>query len=164
MEWRKIEGYHYSISEFGIVRNDLTGKSLKIRVDSKGYHKCNLYDGHGNTKGFLAHRLVAMYFLPQPSTLQIQVNHIDGNPMNNHHSNLEWCTPKENSEHAVKIGLFPRGETHHYAKITDAQINEIRFMYNTGQYFQHEIAKMFGINQSEISRYVRRKRRGGHCG
>lgn len=164
MEFRKIENEHYSISENGLLRNDLTGKMLKVRIDNKGYHKCDLYNGSGKSKGYLAHRLVAINFLPPAKAGQIQVNHIDGNPLNNHYTNLEWVTPKENSEHAVKIGLFPRGETHHFSKVTDSEINEIRWMYKTGQYFQHEIAKMFGINQSEVSRYITRQRRGAHCG
>lgn len=163
IRWKSIDGFNYSISDHGDLRNDKTGKILKERIDNKGYHKCDIYNGKGKPKGFLAHRLVAFAFLEPPQEGQIQVNHKDGNPLNNHYTNLEWVTAKENSEHAVKTGLFPRGETHHFSKITDAQINEIRWMYNTGEYFQHEIAKMFKINQSEVSRYLNGKRRGGRC-
>lgn len=164
MEWRKISNEHYSISDYGDLRNDLTSRILKPRIDNKGYHKCDLYNGHGKSKGYLAHRLVALYFLDSAKEWQTQVNHIDGNPLNNHKSNLEWCSPKENSEHAVKIGLTPKGETHHFSKITDAQIREIRTIYQSGLHSQYDIASLYGINQSEVSRYINHKRRGGHCG
>jgi len=163
IRWKNIDGYNYSISDHGDLRNDKTGKILKERIDNKGYHKCDIYNGQGKSKGFLAHRLVAFAFLESPKEGQIQVNHKDGNPLNNNYTNLEWVTPKENTQHAVKTGLFPFGETHHLSKITDAQINEIRWIYKTGEYFQYEIAKMFNINQSEVSRYIGCKRRGGRC-
>jgi len=163
MEWIKILHECYSVSGNGLIRNDLTGKILKVRIDSKGYHKCNLYNGKGDSKGYLVHRLVAKYFIGDPTAGQTQVNHIDGNPLNNHYSNLEWCTPKENSEHAVRIGLFPGGETHHFSKITDDEIRNIRKLHASGEYSQAELGRIYGINQSEISRYIHFKRRGGRC-
>lgn len=53
------------------------------------------------------HRLVALYFIPNPENKQY-VNHIDGNRANNSIENLEWVTMKENNNHAEKYGRARR--------------------------------------------------------
>lgn len=55
-------------------------------------------------KNQFIHRLLAKSFIPNPEN-KPHVNHIDGNKQNNTLSNLEWATSKENSQHAVDLGL-----------------------------------------------------------
>ena len=50
------------------------------------------------------HRLVATAFIPNLDNLA-EVNHIDGNRLNNHVSNLEWVSRISNAQHAVQTGL-----------------------------------------------------------
>lgn len=72
----------------------------KTRKSNSGYEMVR-YLPYGED---YVHRLVAKHFLNVSD--KYYVNHIDGNKLNNHYSNLEWVTPKENGEHASKIGLI----------------------------------------------------------
>lgn len=51
------------------------------------------------------HRLVARVFHERTEYCGTEVNHIDGNKLNNHYTNLEWVTRKQNVQHAIANGL-----------------------------------------------------------
>ena len=74
-----------------------------VSKSGKGYFVVNLYKD-GKMKQKLVHRLIAEAFIPNPNG-KIQINHKDGNTKNNSLDNLEWVTPKENSQHACDTGL-----------------------------------------------------------
>jgi len=98
-------------------------------------HHCNKY----------VHRLVAEAFIPNPNNYP-QVNHLDGNKLNNNIDNLEWCTNSQNQIHARNIGL-----KHNICRINMEIANRIRELYKTGRYYQRELGIMFGITQMQIS-------------
>ena len=76
---------------------------LKTVINNRGYKSVKIMGG----KTFMVHRLVAEHFCIKPnSDPKLVVNHLDGNRLNNHYSNLEWCTQKENVHHARKTGLY----------------------------------------------------------
>lgn len=58
----------------------------------------------GGYSKFFVHRMVAELYVPNPENKKY-VNHIDGDKSNNHKSNLEWVTARENTMHAIKLGL-----------------------------------------------------------
>ncbi|EOD6067791.1 HNH endonuclease [Acinetobacter baumannii] len=58
----------------------------------------------GVRKNKRVHRLLAEAFLPNPQN-KAHINHVDGNKLNNSLSNLEWSTPRENTNHSIKMGF-----------------------------------------------------------
>jgi hypothetical protein len=91
---------NYSISNFGNVKNNKTNKLLKIRFD-KGYNRVRLYNKN-IANNHSVHKLVGEYFIPNPKN-KPEINHIDGNKLNNIVSNLEWNTKSENQTHRYNI-------------------------------------------------------------
>lgn len=94
---------NYSISSTGKLKNDTTGRLLKENLHN-GYSHYTI-SINKKPKKLRTHRLVATAFIPNPEN-KPYVNHIDGNRQNNNIENLEWCTPSENTLHAVKIGAI----------------------------------------------------------
>ena len=101
--WKDIEGYEglYKISNHGEVWNGRKQRLHKKNKNNRGYCVVTL-NKNNKQKQFLIHRLVAIHFIDNPFDKPC-VNHIDENKTNNHHSNLEWCTHKENSNHGTAI-------------------------------------------------------------
>lgn len=173
-EWTNINGYeNYKISNTGRVINIVRNKELKPCIGGAGYAVITL-SKHNKTKTYNIHRLVAEHFLDEPTEEQIKwafgtkrgkvhVNHKDGNKTNNHVDNLEWCTTQENTKHAYNMGLSTpvppenKGSTNGQSKLTEDKVLEIRKLFKDGTR-QHELAKMYNIDSSLISRIVNRKR------
>ena len=106
--WKTIEGFeNYCVDESGNVKVIATGKLLYFHFHN-GYHWYSLYN-KTNRKQFSKHRLVAIHFIPKVED-KTYVNHKDGNKLNSHYSNLEWCTMKENTRHAIRTGLNSPGK------------------------------------------------------
>jgi hypothetical protein len=98
--WKTLlENSNYEISDNGNFRNK-KGKVLRLNINARGYLYCNI-----STKGKVTkvkiHILVAKYFVENINNKET-VNHIDGSKLNNHFSNLEWLTRKENIQHYFK--------------------------------------------------------------
>ena len=123
-EWRDVVGFEglYQVSNTGRVKGvdryigyKKKGKKRIWRGTEKvltpgrhGYLKVSLYK-NGSSKTIQIQRLVAMAFIPNPENKE-QVNHIDGNILNNNVDNLEWVTPSENMIHnyyVLKRGTKP---------------------------------------------------------
>ena len=132
--WKDIEKYEglYQVSNIGRVRSldrlkatrnrhkiiqaKIKGQLLKPSINGDGYYQVTLSknDEHLITR---IHRLVAQTFIPNKDN-KTQVNHINGNKLDNRVENLEWCTCKENILHAVAYNLMKpvKEEEHYYAK------------------------------------------------
>ena len=104
-QWKAVEGYNgkYLISSNGRVKNAKSGRILKQEINYCGYARAHLCNFEDRRMRFV-HRLVAEAFIPNPQN-KSQVNHIDGNKLNNTVENLEWSTPLENVRHSWENGL-----------------------------------------------------------
>lgn len=120
MQMKKIEGFEgYFIREDGTVWSLLgqgnrhrgrMGKltQIKGRPTKNGYLRVYLRHNESNKRiDKYIHRLVAEYFVENRDNKRI-VNHKDSNRQNNHYTNLEWCTQKENLQHGMEQGFLDR--------------------------------------------------------
>lgn len=139
----------YHVSNFGRVKSFKWSKSRIIKpvLTSRGYLRVELFKD-GKPKTFLVHRLVAKAFISNPESKPF-INHRDGNKLNNHVSNLEWCTSSENMRHALAAGLQKSGQDNYLAKLTNEQARLIRD--NPLDLTQLQLADLFGISQGTIS-------------
>lgn len=117
--WKDVIGYEgiYQVSNLGnikslgriAIRKDgskdrfIHEKPMGKSIDKYGYYKTSLRKV-GIHKTPTLHRLVAIAFLEKPEDKN-QVNHINGNKLDNRVENLEWCNNSENIQHAFDIGL-----------------------------------------------------------
>lgn len=102
-----IDGFsNYGVDETHNVIRRKDNVIIKLSVNEDGYVTLRLSDDNGKRKTLQYHRLLAIVFLDRPSNYEeLQVNHIDGNKLNNDLSNLEWLTPSDNLKHAYSLGL-----------------------------------------------------------
>lgn len=160
--WLDIAGYEgaYQVSDLGSVRSK--NRILKGSPGSNGYLTVGLHKGTSQ-KTFPIHFLVAQAFLgSRPSGLQI--NHINAVKSDNRLVNLEYCTPSKNRAHSFAIGNeSTAGEQSKVAKLCNRDILEIRYLSKAG-HMQKDIAKTFGITQSNVSLICSNKRWGHMAG
>lgn len=145
---KDIVGYEglYRVHDSGEVESLRSNKFLKASRSTFGYLYVNL-SFKGNVKHCYVHRLVAEAFIPNPSN-KPQVNHIDGDKLNNHASNLEWVTYSENNRHAYSTGLKGTGEKNKLSILTNAQVLLAR--ENPGGLTDAQLAKLFNVTQGTI--------------
>lgn len=139
----------YEITRNGDVINKRNGRKLKPQQNGKGYLR--VYIGG---KLFFVHRLVAELYVENPNN-KTQVNHKDGNKLNNNAENLEWVSNIENRRHAIANGLHKCGEDVKQAKLTEENVVFIRT--HIGQYNSVQFAKMFGVSRSAITNVIHNK-------
>lgn len=96
---------NYFITTNGKCKNQKTNRWLKGQISKNGYLTYNLKIDKNTSKRLYAHRMVAETYIPIIKG-KTEVNHKDGNKLNNTIENLEWVNSKENKQHALKAGLY----------------------------------------------------------
>lgn len=108
---------NYYISECGKVVSFKMKKPriMKAYLGSSGYRELKLCENNKATHK-IVHRMVAEAFVPNPNNLPV-VHHKDNNQQNNHFSNLEWTTQRQNIAYSYETTPpkrnFKRCELHH---------------------------------------------------
>lgn len=146
--WKDINGYEglYKVSNLGKVINS-QGRIKSTYVNNKGYCCLSLYKD-SKEKHFTLHRLVAETFIPNPNGLE-QINHLDGNKLNNRVSNLEWCNQGENYRHGMSNFYYSHNENHYFSKLSNEQVRCIPTLLISGLTIS-TVAKILGINNSSL--------------
>ena len=147
---KKIFNDNYILFDNGtLFHNDY---EMKQTINPKGYCVNAILNKLIGT--IMVHRAVALTFIPIPEKYkhipieQLQVNHIDGNKTNNDISNLEWCTCKENVQHAIITGLD------HRQNIRDERIYGI--IQDRNNYMpMDELVEKYGISATSIYRLLK---------
>ena len=168
--WKDVVGYegHYQVSDHGRVRSldrevplgkstkKIKGKIRKQVLHKLGYPMLNL-SKNKEVKGDLVHRLVALHFVDNVNGYP-EINHINGIKDDNRATNLEWCTRRENLQHAYDTGLVnQQGSDSVNAKLSDDEVLEIRELYKTGRYTYEYLAEEYQVGSSTIGRVVRKE-------
>lgn len=147
--WSFINGYglRYKISTAGNVLRLHKGKyiSKAIQLAKRGYYVTDLIVA-GKRKNCKIHRLVASNFIPNPENKR-EVNHIDGNKLNNDVANLEWATQQENISHASAMGLLRVGSDNYFNKYDVSKVYMARYLYASGVYSMPKIGEMLGTSR-----------------
>lgn len=160
--WKDVVGYEgiYEVSNTGLVRthinktthSNLHGerkwqqRALKQKISKDNTCRVDLWKDK-KPKTFLVHRLVALAFIPLVPGKDF-INHIDGCRLNNVVHNLEWCTYKENTNHAFDNDLMPSNnkivllnietkETHYFRSMAHAS----SFLNKNESYISNKVAK-----------------------
>lgn len=163
-EWRDVLGFEgfYQVSDLGRVRScdrvvphsrtgfiTLKGRVLKPAI-SRLYFGVNLCV-NASGRSTPVHTLVARAFKGERPE-GFDINHIDGDKLNNRADNLEYCSHLENITHAITAGLWDsrKGQKHGRAKLSDSDVSAIRQRIAFGESLT-SIARYFGVSHGTIS-------------
>lgn len=181
--WKDIKGYEglYKISNYGRVKDIRLYKTYHIKGNKiiRDYQNIRIYKKFRHNKiltpykspsnkylmrnlsknnmqtNYLIHRLVAQHFILNPDNKSC-VNHKDGNKLNNHVFNLEWCSYSENIKHAYGTKLRDNNINHlkkvHKTFEKKVKISKDKFINIFNSY--KECAKYLNVNPSTVSRAI----------
>ena len=125
---------------------------MKPYINNYGYLRISL-SVDGKRHKYSIHRLVALLFIDNPYNKK-EVNHIDGNKLNNVVTNLEWVTSSENQLHAERNNLTHHtpvcGSDNHWTKYSDKQIHMVCKLLENNKLSIPEIGKKTNVSRGVV--------------
>lgn len=155
--YKDIEDFEgvYEVSNIGNIRR--VGKDLPLKplpLKNK-YMRVDL-SKNGIAIHKSVHRLVAQAFIANPLNLS-SVNHKDLDKSNNSVDNLEWCSCKQNSEHASNNDRFLSEEEHHSNILTRKEVLDLVTISKSGM-SSRAVGRLFGVSKTTVLNILNHKR------
>ena len=147
----------YDIAENGEVRRITPAKTrgnIPYVVNGntyRGYTRVKLMMPNGKKRCLSVHRLVCEAFHGAPPSRKHHAAHFDGDPQNNHYSNLRWATAKENvGDDRTRHNRHPAGERNGRSVLNWTLVKRIRSEF-TGAYGEaSRLARKYGLSNSAM--------------
>lgn len=132
------------------------GNILKGCIDRCGYREVCL-SLKGKQKSVLVHRLILKSFKPCENMDKLDVNHINGNKLDNRLINLEWCTRSENINHSYRNRLQDNATNQYgnFKVINQEEVELMKILRFEGK-TQKEIAEAIGCSAKTVRKYLKR--------
>jgi hypothetical protein len=174
--WSPIPGFAlYDASTLGRIRSwNQRGRNchgvraknprlMKLSQRPDGYVAVRLPRDNGVVKTMKVHRLVLLAWVGEPPVDPVngrwESSHMDGQRNRNELNNLAWEAPRANfrrqTPHGRREKSYRRGERHHNAKLTAADVEAIKTAYAAGGISQRKLARQHGVTQGAISHILR---------
>jgi hypothetical protein len=152
--WVKHNKYtdYYGNEKGQIYSTHGSGRIMSPVKNIEGYLKVGIRH-LGLVRTILVHRFIADCFIPEDKSRK-QINHINGIKDDNRVSNLERCTPSENTMHSVRLGNHPsnRGTSNGMAKLDAISVEAMRHIRSLGVIPVWQIAGLFGVSANHVRR------------
>ncbi len=153
-------GGKYAATPEGKILRKKGYRARESRLLNGWINRCGYRVLKIDRKNYTVHRLIAATFLKRKNVNET-VNHKNGTKTDNRVENLEWCSLKENIQHAFRTGLMPRknriGVRASGVKLNENEVREIRSLVLDG-FSMRTVAKFYSTSHSTISAIINKKR------
>jgi hypothetical protein len=147
----------YEASNFGEIRSFTAmskGSTLRQQINNSGYKRVMI---SFLRKYAYVHHLIALTYIGE-RPIGYDINHINGNKLDNRPENLEYITRKENMAHAKRLGLHDnRGEKHYGSKLSEEDVIMIRQAHSLCGLSVSEIMSAYDVDDATIRDVLSRK-------
>lgn len=150
----KINGQNnYFCNGQGKIFSNKSGSIKELKAGlTKGGYNIVVFSNDGKTKSINVHSIIATQYIGEPDGMH--VNHKNGIKTDNRIENLEYVTPKENTQHAARIGLISKRPYLDYrnkaSKLDELKVLTAMTYLGVG-HSNRSVAKIMGVSHRTIA-------------